>query len=164
MQSPKKLRRGVISIYDLTHVIWIRWRFGNLFKLDDFLCHTDIFNYLFTYLTEEIFNTITSLHSLLFNPVAPKAPFLYPLKTSRGYRKGALGTNELKKLFIDYCLIYFFTDWLCSLAFRLKGQNLSRLWIDLICSKFWLSPQLHFFRDVQFLHRIVHVHFHHPRL
>ena len=43
----------------------------------------------------------------ILNPFVPKAPFLYPLKTSenlgfsdasRGLRKSALGTNELNNL------------------------------------------------------------------
>ena len=66
----------------------------------------------------------------------------------RGYRKAALGRNGLRKLFIDDCLIYLFTDWLCALALRLKDQNLNPLWTDVICSKFWLSRQLHFFSNL----------------
>ena len=36
------------------------------------------------------------------------------------------------------------------------------MWTDLICSKFWLSCQLHFFRGMQIVHRIFHLYFHHP--
>ena len=57
------------------------------------------------------------LHHILIsclNPVVPNAPFLYPLEISenltvfnicRGQRKGALGTNGLKKVIIEnaYC-------------------------------------------------------------
>ena len=66
----------------------------------------------------------------------------------RGHRKSALGTNGLRKLFIDSYFIYLFTDWLWVFALRLKDQNLNPLWTDVICSKFWLSPQLHFLSNL----------------
>ena len=70
-----------------------------------------------------------------------------------------------KEIFINHCCIYlFFTDWLCGLALRLKDQNLNHLWTRLICSKFWLPCQVHFFGDVYFVCRILYLHFHHPRL
>ena len=50
---------------------------------------------------------------------------------SGGRERMHLGINGLKKLFIDDCLIYFFTDWLCGLTLRLKDQNLNPLWTDL---------------------------------
>ena len=107
-----------------------------------------------------------------FHPFVPNATFLYPLKTLenftvfwcfQGVEKSALGMNGLKKLFIDDWLIYLFTDLLCG-ALTLKDQNLNPLWTDLICSKLSLSRQLHFFRDGQFVHQILHLHFHYPRL
>ena len=61
-------------------------------------------------------------------------------------------------MFIHDYLIYLFTDWLCELTLILwlwlwlKDQNINPLWTDFICSKFWLSRLVHFFRDVQFVH------------
>ena len=135
-----------------------------------FKCHTDMINYYLHIKLRKFFNNIISLHSLLFNSFVLNAPFLYPLKTSKnltvfwcfqGVEKECIGNERVKEMFIDDSFIYLLTDWLYMLALRLKDQNLNPLWTDLICSKFWLSRQLHFFRDVQFVHQILHLHFHH---
>ena len=57
------------------------------------------------------------LNPMPINPFVPNTPFLYPLKTSKnvtsdvfeGYRKGALGTNELNKskFYLWVCGWYF---------------------------------------------------------
>ena len=109
--------------------------YPNCWKSETSKCHTDIFSYLRTYLRNFLTNWQVYINCCL------------------------------KKLYIDDCRIYlFFTDWLCGLALRLKDQNLNPLWTDLICSKFWLPHQLHFFRDVLFVRRILYLHFHHCRL
>ena len=114
--------------------------FGNLLELDDF------WNYrirIFGYISEiqekkkikrkKVYK-LTSLHSLLFKEI----------------------------VYWRLPIHLFSTDWLCELALRLKDQNLNPLWTDLICSKFWLPCQLHFFRDLQLVRRIPNLHFHHP--
>ena len=74
----------------------------------------------------------------------------------------------------------FFSEWECSWthvirmlwgfgnSFELDDFSNYRIFKSTVnrlnLFKFWLSHQLHFFRDMQFVHWILHLHFHHPRL
>ena len=103
-------------------------------------------------------NNTLSLPSLLFNPFVPNAPILYPLKTSenltvlwcfQGVEKECIW-NEWVKEIVYWRLPHLSLHWLIMRVLCWLNWNLNPLWTDLIYSKFWLSRQLHFFRDVQF--------------
>ena len=99
-----------------------------------FKCHADIINYLFTYLTWEVFYNIASLHSFLFNPFVSNAPLSTPWKHQKtlwffgyfqGVEKRCIGNEWVKEIVYLRLFIYLSLHWLIMrVGFEIKNLKL----------------------------------------
>ena len=97
-------------------------------------CHADIINYLFTYLTWEVFYNIASLHSFLFNPFVSNAPLSTPWKHQKtlwffgyfqGVEKRCIGNEWVKEIVYLRLFIYLSLHWLIMrVGFEIKNLKL----------------------------------------
>ena len=96
-----------------------------------FKCHADIINYLFTYLTWEVFYNYASLHSFLFNPFVSNAPLSTPWKHQKTWRffgcfqgvdKRRIGNEWVKEIVYWRLFIYLSLQWLIMrVGFEIKN-------------------------------------------